>query len=74
MPQRRCAGTSRREDHRRMPKGDQVGRVAARAMAKKAIPDFTGDWQRHISACYKEDGGVGRNPHHSRHHENWKQE
>jgi len=36
-----------REDHRRMSNGEQVERMAALAMAKKASPDFTGYWQRH---------------------------
>lgn len=39
-----------REDHRRMSNGEQVSRVAGLAMAKKASPDFTGYWQRHIAA------------------------
>jgi transposase-like protein len=36
-----------REDHRRMPNGDQTFRVAGLAMRKKTSPDFVGYWQRH---------------------------
>jgi transposase-like protein len=39
-----------REDHRRMSNGEQVNRIAGLAMGKKASPDFTGYWQRHIAA------------------------
>jgi len=42
--------SSWREDHRRMSNGEQVSRIAALAMAKKASPDFTGYWQRHVAA------------------------
>lgn len=37
-----------REDHRRMSNGEQVGRLASLMTKKKASPDFTGYWQRHI--------------------------
>ena len=36
-----------REDNRRMPNGEQVGRVAGLAMARKPSVDFSGYWQRH---------------------------
>lgn len=42
--------SSWREDHRRMSNGEQVSRIAALAMGKKASPDFTGYWQRHVAA------------------------
>ena len=37
-----------REDNRRMSNGDQVTRLAALVARKKASPDFTGYWQRHV--------------------------
>ena len=43
--------SSWREDHRRMSNGEQVQRIASLAMAKKASPDFTGYWQRHVKAA-----------------------
>ena len=39
-----------REDHRRISNGDQVARLAGLAMSKRASPDFTGYWQRHLAA------------------------
>lgn len=39
-----------REDHRRMSNGEQVERLAALMTKKKASPDFTGYWQRHVAA------------------------
>jgi hypothetical protein len=42
--------SSWREDHRRMSNGEQVSRLAGLAMSKKASPDFTGYWQRHLAA------------------------
>jgi hypothetical protein len=36
-----------REDNRRVPNKEQVERVAALALRRKASPDFTGYWQRH---------------------------
>jgi hypothetical protein len=38
----------RREDNRRVSNGDQVSRLASLGMRKKASPDFTGYWQRHV--------------------------
>ena len=39
-----------REDSRRVANGEQVGRVAALAMAAKPSVDFCGYWQRHKAA------------------------
>lgn len=39
-----------REDHRRMSNGEQVERLARLMTKKKASPDFTGYWQRHVAA------------------------
>jgi hypothetical protein len=39
-----------REDNRRLSNGEQVGRVAALAMARKPSVDFSGYWQRHKTA------------------------
>jgi len=39
-----------REDHRRMSNGEQVERLASLMTKKKASPDFTGYWQRHVAA------------------------
>lgn len=39
-----------REDNRRVSNGEQVGRVAGLAMKRKQSVDFTGYWQRHITA------------------------
>ncbi|MFY9763359.1 MAG: IS1595 family transposase, partial [Xanthobacteraceae bacterium] len=39
-----------REDNRRVSNGEQVSRVAGLAMAQKQSVDFTGYWQRHVSA------------------------
>jgi transposase-like protein len=38
-----------REDNRRMPNGEQVGRVAGLAMKAKPSVDFGGYWQRHVA-------------------------
>jgi hypothetical protein len=37
-----------REDHRRMPNGEQVSAVASLAMKRKPSVDFCGYWQRHV--------------------------
>jgi ISXO2-like transposase domain len=42
---------SRREDNRRVSNGDQVSRVAALALKRGKLVDFTGYWQRHIEAA-----------------------
>jgi len=39
-----------REDNRRSSNGDQVNRVAGLAMASKPSVDFSGYWQRHVTA------------------------
>jgi len=39
-----------REDNRRVSNGDQTERVAALAMKRKPSVDFSGYWQRHVSA------------------------
>jgi hypothetical protein len=42
--------SSWREDKRRVSNGDQVSRVAALAMKRGKSVDFTGYWQRHVTA------------------------
>ena len=37
-----------REDHRRVPNGEQVSRVAKLALGRKKSVDFNGYWQRHV--------------------------
>jgi hypothetical protein len=39
-----------REDNRRVSNGDQVNRIARLAMKQEPSVDFSGYWQRHISA------------------------
>jgi transposase-like protein len=39
-----------REDNRRSSNGEQVNRIAELALASKPSVDFTGYWQRHVSA------------------------
>lgn len=39
-----------REDNRRMSNGDQVGRLASLALTRSPSVDFSGYWQRHLSA------------------------
>jgi transposase-like protein len=39
-----------REDNRRVSNGDQTERVAALAMKRKPSVDFSGYWQRHVTA------------------------
>ena len=39
-----------REDNRRVSNGEQVSRLAGLAMAQKPSVDFSGYWQRHLSA------------------------
>jgi hypothetical protein len=39
-----------REDNRRSSNGEQTNRIAGLAMASKPSDDFSGYWQRHVSA------------------------
>ena len=39
-----------REDNRRVPNGEQVGRIAKLALGRKKSVDFSGYWQRHVQS------------------------
>jgi hypothetical protein len=41
---------SRREDNRRVTNGEQTRTVAALAMKRDPSVDFSGYWQRHLTA------------------------